>query len=88
MVGELLPAVKYETNRMVAGVESWKICIQVNFLVEVEVEVEDGKSKINPDEHSEAVWASESEVRGVEMTDGMRGLVEQAFAHQFVIKKS
>jgi len=78
-VEELLPPFEYETSKVVTGVEVRKRCIQLNFMVEVE----DGEVKVNPEEHSTAVWADEKDIEELEMTDGMRVLVRKAFK-QFV----
>lgn len=93
VVEELLPPFEYETSKeyevrqavqspqgwyetgKISNFEITNTCIQVNFLVEVE----DGEVKVNPEEHSVAVWADEKKVGGLDMTDGMRGLVEKAF---------
>ena len=83
IVEELLPPFEYETSKVVDAVEVRKRCIQVNFLVEVE----NGEVKVNPEEHSTAVWADGKDMEGLEMTDGMRVLVRRAF-EQFVKFKS
>ena len=52
-----------------------KISLQLNFVCEVA----GGEFGVNPDEHSEGVWASREEVGGLEMTGEMRVVVENAF---------
>jgi 8-oxo-dGTP pyrophosphatase MutT (NUDIX family) len=70
---ELLPPFEYETSKVVGGAEIRKTCVQINFLVEVK----DGEIKVYEEEHSVAVWADEKDVGGLEMTNGMRVLVER-----------
>lgn len=35
--------------------------------------------RVNPEEHSEGIWAAKDEVGGLEMTEEMRLLVEDVF---------
>ena len=52
-----------------------KMSLQMNFVCEVA----GGEFDVNPDEHSEGVWAGREEVGGLEMTGEMRVVVENAF---------
>lgn len=76
-----LPDFTYHTEKRVLAEDGTaslvkKTCVQLNFVVEV-----DGNDiQVNPDEHSVGVWATEEEVRGLEMTDGMRSVVANALA--------
>ena len=75
VLSELLPPFEYETSKMVGGVQVSKSCVQVNFVVEVEGD----QIVVNLDEHSVGIWAGAEELGGLEMTEGMRVLVRQAF---------
>lgn len=76
-----LPDFTYHTEKRVLTKDRTaslvkKTCVQLNFVVEV-----DGNDiQVNPDEHSVGVWATEEEVRGLEMTDDMRSVVANALA--------
>ena len=52
-----------------------KSSLQLNFMCEI---AED-KFRVNPDEHSEGIWAAQDEVEGLEMTEEMSLVVEDAF---------
>ena len=52
-----------------------KSSLQLNFVCEI---AEDTFC-VNPEEHSEGIWAAEDEVGSLEMTEGMRLVVEDAF---------
>jgi 8-oxo-dGTP pyrophosphatase MutT (NUDIX family) len=78
VLSELLTPFEYETSKMVEDVQVSKSCVQVNFVVEVE----DDEIVVNPEEHSVGIWAGADEFEGLEMTEGMRGLVRQAFVEQ------
>lgn len=52
-----------------------KSSLQLNFVCEV---VKD-TFRVNPEEHSEGMWAAKDELGGLEMTDEMRLVVENAF---------
>lgn len=60
VVQELLPPFEYETNTMVGGVEVRKMCVQINFLGEVE----GGEARVNVEEHSVAVGLMRRMLRG------------------------
>lgn len=49
-----------------------KTSLQMNFVCEVS----GAEWRVNPDEHSEGVWARRGEVSGLEMTGEMRVFVE------------
>ena len=49
--------------------------VQLNFICEVHGE----EFRVNPDEHSEGLWASASEAAGLDITDEMRVVVRNAF---------
>lgn len=75
VVEEMMPSFKYETVKTVGGREVRKSCVQVNFLVECDGD----EVRVNPVEHLTSTWARREEIANLEMTDGMRGLVERAF---------
>lgn len=52
-----------------------KSSLQLNFVCEVA----ENTFRVNPEEHSEGVWAAEDEVGSLEMTEEMRLVVEDAF---------
>jgi hypothetical protein len=56
--------------------------VQLTFVVEIEEEDddEDVDVRVNPEEHSEGGWYDSDEVAGLDMTDGMRAIVAEAFA--------
>lgn len=75
VISEMQPF-EYVTSKTVEGVVVCKICLQLNFIVNVG----DYEVKIDPAEHSVAVWADVVDLTRLEMTDGMRSLVGSAFA--------
>ena len=52
-----------------------KSSLQLNFVCEVAEDT----FRVNPEEHSEGIWAAEDEVGRLEMTEKMRLVVEDAF---------
>ena len=52
-----------------------KSSLQLNFVCEITEDT----FRVNPEEHSEGVWAAEDEVGSLEMTEEMRIVVEDAF---------
>lgn len=77
-----LESFTYFTEKVAGGQLVRRSCVQLNFVVEVGNG--DGKGEgwfeVNEGEHSEGRWVSRDEVDGVEMTDGMRGVVKGALA--------
>lgn len=49
--------------------------IQLNFIVSVSA----GTVKLNADEHSESCWATTEDLRDLDITDGMRVVIREAF---------
>ena len=49
--------------------------LQLNFVCDVSEEV----FKVDPNEHSEGVWATKADAQGLDMTSQMRLVVENAF---------
>jgi 8-oxo-dGTP pyrophosphatase MutT (NUDIX family) len=78
VLSELLPPFEYETSKIVGGVQVSRSCVQVNFVVEMEGD----EIVVNPEEHSVGIWAGADELEGLEITEGMRGLVRKAFDDQ------
>jgi hypothetical protein len=53
-----------------------KQCIQLNYVAEVE----GSEVVVNPEEHSEFIWAAKENVAGLDITEGMKGVLEDAFS--------
>lgn len=75
-ISELEPHFKYQTTKLVEGVQVTKSCVQVNFVVVIDP----GDVVVNPEEHTVGAWFTQSEIEELEMTDGMREVVRSAFA--------
>jgi 8-oxo-dGTP pyrophosphatase MutT (NUDIX family) len=75
VLSELLPPFEYETSKLVGGVRVSKSCVQINFVVEVEGD----EIVVDPEEHSVGIWAGADEFEGLELIEGMRVLVKNAF---------
>jgi len=56
-----------------------KQSVQLDDVVEVKEAAEETVVKLNPDEHSEWVWAGAGQVDGLKMTPEMRNCVRDAF---------
>jgi 8-oxo-dGTP pyrophosphatase MutT (NUDIX family) len=54
-----------------------KTCVQLNYIVSVPNL--DACVKLNAEEHSESIWAMESELDGLEITSAMRIVIREAF---------
>ena len=52
-----------------------KSSLQLNFVCEIAEDM----FRVNPEEHSEGMWAAKDEVGGLQMTEAMRLVVEDAF---------
>lgn len=78
VVGELNPFT-YLTQKTVKGQYGTQIaskdCIQLNYVVNVD----GGKVVVNPNEHSEFIWAP-LDVERLDITEGMKGVIRNAFS--------
>lgn len=72
---------EHVVSKTVDGVVVAKSCLQLNFIVNVG----DGEVKVNPHEHSVAVWADMADLTRLEMTDEMSNLVATAF-HELLLE--
>ena len=72
-----LPNMVYETSKMVHGQKVTRRAVQLNFVVEIE----DVKAdvKVNVNEHSEGGWWEAEQLKMLDITDGMREIVTEAF---------
>lgn len=52
-----------------------KSSLQLNFVCEIA----EATFRVNPEEHSVGMWAARDEIGGLEMTEKMRLVVEDAF---------
>ena len=75
MLGTISP-LTYTAEKLVDGKSIKKITIQLNHVVSV---IDIVGFKVNPEEHSEGIWATKEDVEGLAMTDEMRGVVMDAF---------
>ena len=66
----------YTTEKLVDGNSIEKTALQLNYIVTVNG-VED--FKVNPDEHSEGIWAGKEDLEGLVMTGEMREVVREGF---------
>lgn len=79
VVGELDPFT-YLTEHAIKGQNGTQVisedCIQLNYVVNTD----GGKVVINPKEHSEFVWAPLKDVVRLDITEGMKVVIRNAFS--------
>ncbi|KAL6911128.1 NUDIX hydrolase domain-like protein [Trichoderma evansii] len=79
ILAELRPMI-YSTEKITTGAAGEEVlvsksAIQLNYVVLVSP----GTIKLNTDEHSESCWASEADLGGLDITNAMRAVIQEAF---------
>ena len=69
----------YSTEKTVKSGEEEAVVQKSSLQLKFVCEVAEDTFRVNPEEHSEGIWAAKDEVGSLEMTEEMRLIVEYAF---------